>query len=91
MEMNIGDKMAIHCYKHNGKLERISDEATILDVKDDYIVVANYKTKLTESDGRSHKTAEPAIIFFYKKRWFNVIAQLKKKGYIIIVILLHHI
>ena len=80
MEMNIGDKMAIHCYKHNGRLERISDEATILDVKDDYIVVANYKTKLTESDGRSHKTAEPAIIFFYKKRWFNVIAQLKKKG-----------
>jgi protein associated with RNAse G/E len=80
MKMNIGDKMAIHCYKHNGKLERISDEATILDIKEDYIVVANYKTKLTESDGRSHKTAEPAIIFFYNKRWFNVIAQLKKKG-----------
>ncbi len=80
MKMNIGDKMAIHCYKHNGKLERISDEATILDIKEDYIVVANYKTKLTESDGRSQKTAEPAIIFFYNKRWFNVIAQLKKKG-----------
>ena len=80
MKLNVGDKMAIHCYKHNGKLERISDEATILDEQEDYIVVANYKTKLTESDGRSHKTAEPAIIFFYKKRWFNVIAQLKKKG-----------
>ena len=80
MELKIGDKLAIHCYKHNGRLERISDEATVLDIKDDYIVVANYKTKLTENDGRSHKTAEPAIIFFYKKRWFNVIAQLKKRG-----------
>ena len=79
-EIRVGDKMTIHCYKHNGRIHRIWDEATILDVQDNLLVAANYKTKVTESDGHSHKTGEPAIIFFYKKRWFNIIAQLKKKG-----------
>lgn len=80
MNIHVGDKMTIHCYKHNGRIHRTWDEAVVLDVKKDVLVVANYKTKVTESDGRCHKTAEPAIIFFYKNRWFNVIAQLKKKG-----------
>ena len=75
-----GDKLQIHCYKHNGRLERISDEATVLEVNDDWIVCGNYKTTITEDDGRSYKTKEPAILFFYKKRWFNVIGQLKKYG-----------
>ena len=79
-DIKVGDKMTIHCYKHNGRIHRVWDEAIILDVKDDVLVAANYKTKVTESDGHSHKTAEPAIIFFYKNRWFNIIAQLKKKG-----------
>ena len=38
------------------------------------------KTKVTESDGQTHRTKEPAIMFFYRKRWFNIIAQLKKYG-----------
>lgn len=79
-DIKVGDKLAIHCYKHNGKIDRISDEATVLEITDDMIVVANYKAKLTESDGRSHRTNETAIIFFYKDKWFNVIAQLKKPG-----------
>lgn len=78
--IKIGEKLKIHCYKHNGKLERISDEALVLDVNDEYIVCGNYKTKITEDDGRSYQTKEPAILFFYKKRWFNVIGQLKKYG-----------
>ena len=78
--ISIGDRLTIHCYKHNGKMHRTWDEAVVLDITDDVLVCANYKTKVTESDGRCHRTAEPAIIFFYKKRWFNIIAQLKKKG-----------
>ena len=78
--IKVGDRLQIHCYKHNGKLERISDEAIVLEVNDDLIVCGNYKTKITEEDGRSYKTKEPAILFFYKKRWFNVIGQLKKYG-----------
>ena len=78
--MKIGDKLAIHCYKHNGKIDRISGEAIVLDITDDYIVCANNKVKLTENDGRSHRTKEAAILFFYKNEWFNILAQLKKYG-----------
>ena len=78
--MKIGDKLEIHCYKHNGTLDRISGEAIILDITEDYIVCGNDKVELIENDGRSHRTKEPAILFFYKKRWFNIIGQLKKFG-----------
>lgn len=79
-EIKVGDRLTINCYKHNGKIHRSWDEATILDVTDNYLVCANNKTKVTENDGRSYFTNEPAIIFFYKNSWFNVIAQLKSHG-----------
>ena len=78
--IKIGDRLLIHCYKHNGKIHRTWDEATVLDIKEDLLVCANNRTKVTENDGRSHCTNEVAILFFYKKKWFNVIAQLKRKG-----------
>jgi len=79
-EIKVGDRLTINCYKHNGKIHRSWDEATILDVTDNYLVCANNKTKVTENDGRSYFTNEPAIIFFYKNSWFNIIAQLKSHG-----------
>ena len=79
-EIKVGDIYEIHCYKHNGKIDRICDETIILDVTEDFIVCGNYKTNLIESNGKSHRTKETAIIFFYKKRWFNILAQLKKYG-----------
>ena len=71
---------SIHCYKHNGKIDRISGEAIVLDETDEYLVCANNKVKLIENDGRSHRTKEIAILFFYKKEWYNILAQLKKYG-----------
>ena len=53
---------------------------TVLDIGDDFLVCADYKTTITEKDGSKHKTKEPAIIFFYKDNWFNILAQLKKNG-----------
>ncbi len=79
-EVKVGDRLTIHCYKHNGKIHRTWDEATVLEINDDVLICANNKTKVTENDGRSHKTNEPAVMFFYKKSWFNVIGQLKKHG-----------
>ena len=79
-EIKVGDRLTINCYKHNGKIHRSWDEATILDVTDNYLVCANNKTKVTENDGRSYFTNEPAILFFYKNSWFNIIAQLKSHG-----------
>ena len=78
--IKIGQKLEIHSYKHNGKLHRIWDEAVILDIKEDYIVCGNCKTTVTESDGRTWKTKEPAILYFFKDKWYNVICQLKEKG-----------
>lgn len=75
-----GDNLELHCYKHNGKINSISDRITVLDVKEDMIVCGDFKTTITESDGSTHKTKEPAIMFFYKNRWFNILAQLKKQG-----------
>ena len=79
-ELKIGQNLELHCYKHNGKIHTVSDRITVIDIQDDYIVCGDNKTTITESDGSKHKTKEPAIIFFYKHNWFNVLAQLKKQG-----------
>jgi protein associated with RNAse G/E len=78
--IKIGDILKIQCYKHNGQVYRNWDETLVLEVNDDYIVCANNKAKVTEIDGRSWMTKEPAILFYYKKKWFNIIAQFKKNG-----------
>ncbi len=78
--IKVGDKLQIHCYKHNGQLHQLCDEAIVLYSDSEMIIVANNKAKLTEADGRSYHAKEPAILFFYKKHWFNVIGQLKEYG-----------
>ncbi len=78
--IKVGDCLTIHCYKHNGILHRVCAEAIVLEITEDRIVCANDKTKITECDGRSYHTNEIAILFFYKKKWFNIIAQLKQQG-----------
>lgn len=82
--IKVGDKLQIHCYKHNGVLHRVCDEATVLDVTDNVLVCANYKTKIVERDIKgkynSYYTKEPAILFFYKDSWFNIIGQIKTRG-----------
>ena len=75
-----GEKFIIHSYKHDGNIHRSWDEAVLLEEKEDYLVFGNEKTKVVESDGRVWKTKEPAILFFYKNKWYNVIGQCKKDG-----------
>ena len=79
-KIKVGDNLPIHCYKHNGRLHRTWDDAIVLEITDDILVCGNHKTWITETDGRSHKTKEPAIIFFYRHSWFNIFAQIKKNG-----------
>lgn len=79
-DIKVGDKLKIYCYKHDGTLEHTSDEAIVLENNDEYLVCGNGRTKITEKDGRSHMTNEPAVLFFYKNHWFNIIGQLKKFG-----------
>ncbi len=76
----IGKRYEIHCYKHNGKIHRHWDEATLLEIHNDYLIFCNEKTKVTESDGRTWRTKEPAVLYFFYKNWFNIIGQYKKNG-----------
>ena len=76
----IGDRYEIQCYKHDGKVHRAWDEAVVLDIKKDYMVFGNNKTKVTEATGATWRTKEPAIMYFFKNRWYNIIVQMKKDG-----------
>lgn len=79
-KLTIGKKYQIQCYKHNDKIHRAWDEAVLLDIKQDYLVFANNKTTVIEAEGNVWKTKEPAIMYFFNNRWFNIITQLKKDG-----------
>ncbi len=79
-EYIIGKKYQIHSYKHDGSIHRSWDEAILLEKENEYLVFGNDKTLVQESDGRTWRTKEPAILFFYKKRWFNIIGQFKTDG-----------
>jgi protein associated with RNAse G/E len=72
--------ITIHAYKHNGTLYRAWEDSKVLEENEDRIILMNDKVKVTEVDGRKWKTKEPAIIFFYKDKWFNIIVQFKEKG-----------
>ena len=76
----VGKKYNIHSYKHNSKIHRAWDEAVLLEIHDDYLIFGNEKTKVTESDGRTWRTKEPAVLYFYKNNWYNIIGQYKKDG-----------
>ena len=78
--LKVGDNYTIHCYKHNGTVHRSWDEATLLDVNKDFLVFGNSKARVNNSDGRIWYTKEPAIIFYYKDKWYNVITQFKDNG-----------
>lgn len=79
-KLEIGHHYVIHCYKHDSTVHRTWDEAVLLEIHDDYLVFGNERTKVIESDGRTWKTKEPAILYFFKNQWFNVIGQYKKNG-----------
>ena len=70
----------IQSFKHDGSLHRFWDQALVLDVTPEMYVVASKKTKVTEADGRRWYTREPAITFFSRKYWYNVIAMIKEDG-----------
>ena len=79
MRVNIGDRVIIQSYKHDQSLHRIWKNETVIEDNDDFIVVANKRTKVVESNGRFWYTKEPSVSFFYKNHWYNIIAILKRK------------
>ncbi len=78
--LEIGKQIFIQSYKHDGSLHRTWAKGTFLEETDDFYVLVTYKTIVTENNGRIWQTREPAICFFYKKSWFNVISMIRKNG-----------
>lgn len=74
------ERILIHCYKHDGQLHKTWKDAIILEKNKDVLILGNYNALVTKVDGRTWHTKEPAIMFFYPNKWFNIIAQLKKNG-----------
>ena len=75
-----GDSFAIQSYKHDGSLHRTWRDTMVLKTSEDALIGCNDHTLVTESDGRRWLTREPAIIFFHKHYWFNVIAMIREGG-----------
>ena len=44
------------------------------------MVFGNNKTLVIESEGTTWKTKEPAVMYYFKNKWYNIIAQMKKDG-----------
>lgn len=74
----INEDIQIQSYKHDESLHRIWEKATVLYADDEYIIVANKRTKVIEANGRFWHTREPSVSWFYKNRWFNIIGIIKK-------------
>ncbi|MDD3841880.1 MAG: DUF402 domain-containing protein [Candidatus Izemoplasmatales bacterium] len=80
MKLIIGNLVTIQGYKHDHTLHRIWQESKVLDDNEEYIVVANKRTKVIEANGRFWFTKEPSVTFFYKQHWYNVIGIIKPTG-----------
>lgn len=75
-----GDFITIQSYKHNGLLHRTWRDTMVLKTTENAIIGVNNHTLVTENDGRRWVTREPAIVYFHKKYWFNIIAMIRENG-----------
>ncbi len=77
MELQVGMDVILHSYKHNKTLHRVWKQETVIENNDEYIVLANRRTKVIEANGRFWYTKEPSVSVFFKNHWYNVIGILK--------------
>lgn len=71
------NKIEIISYKHNGGLHRVWQYAYIVKQSDKEIVLVNDRANVIDGDGRRWRTKEPAVCYFYKDYWFNIICMLR--------------
>ena len=76
----VGHDVLIHCYKHDGNIHRCWNKGFVLEETSEHFIVINNRTLVTESDGRKWYTREPAICYFPKHEWYNVICMIRKNG-----------
>lgn len=75
-----GEIITIQSYKHDGSLHRTWKDNLVLKTTDQSIICVNDHTLVIESNSRKWVTREPAILYFHKKYWFNVVSMLRSNG-----------
>lgn len=73
-------KIIIESLKHDGSLHRKWHENFILKQTEDLIIGYNNATKVTEADGSVWTSKEPAVFYFHRRHYYNVIALLREDG-----------
>ena len=73
----MNNKIEIISYKHNGDLHRVWQYANIVRQTEKETVLVNDRANVIDGDGRRWRTKEPAVCYFYKDYWFNVICMLR--------------
>ena len=79
-QLKIGASFPIYSYKHSKELHRVWRMETLLDKTSDMVVLGKMKTKVIEASGRNWMTHEPSIGFFFKDKFFNIMAMIRKDG-----------
>ena len=75
-----GEFITVKSYKHDGSLHRTWRDSMVLKTSDQAIVACNDHTLVTEADGRRWLTREPALLYYHKHYWFNVVTMIRQKG-----------
>lgn len=86
LEKKIGTRVMINAYKYNGWLYRVWEYPLVLDVQDDYVVLASENSEiLTSKENSKHyfysKATKPTFWFLFNDKWYNLIITLTSKGY----------
>ena len=79
-DLKIGDSVFVQSNKHNGSIHRTWSKALVIDVLPECYVVVTDHSWVVESDSRRWLTKEPAICFYFKNKWFNIISMARRNG-----------
>lgn len=64
-------------YKHDGELHRVWKNVVKIYEEKDLCILINNEVEVIDGDGRKWKTREPAVCYFFRKYWFNVICMIR--------------
>lgn len=75
-----GEFIAVKSYKHDGSLHRVWHDCMVLKTSDQSLIACNDHTLVTEANDRRWVTHEPALLYFHKKYWFNIVTMIRQRG-----------
>ncbi len=82
----VGTRVMINAYKFNGWLYRVWEYPLVLEVNENYVVLASENAKILTSKENSRQcfysqATKPTFWFLFKDKWFNLITTITPKGY----------